>query len=111
MLFKFLRAPGRPFSLAALTMLLTAVWVMGASDAGATATLQAKLTPSDGTLRDTFGVSVSIDGDTALVGSHTSSVYVFVRSGATWAEQAKLIASDGAAGDLFGRSVSIDGDM
>ena len=110
MLSEYLKIQRWPFTIAALAALLALVWVMGVSDAGAIATLQAKLTASDGTLRDTFGVSVSIDGDTALVGAHTSSAYVLVRSGATWTQQAKLTASDSAGSDLFGRSVSIDGD-
>ena len=56
-----------------------------------------------------FGTSVSISGDTAIVGamhdrsSGSGSAYVFTLSGAgTWSEQAKLIPS-GFAGfvDLF----------
>jgi len=81
-------------------------------------TQQAKLLASDGAEGDDFGVSVSIDGDYAIVGAYfdddngggSGSAYVFTRSGTVWTEQAKLLASDGAAGDLFGRSVSIDGD-
>jgi hypothetical protein len=76
---------------------------------------QAKLTASDAAARDVFGFSVSISGDTAIVGafgnndagSSSGSAYVFVRSGTTWSEQAKLIASDAAAGDQFGFSVAI----
>jgi hypothetical protein len=76
---------------------------------------QAKLVASDGAPMDYFGRSVSIDGDTALIGAafddnYKGSAYVFIHSGATWAQQAKLVASDGAAEDYFGRSVSIDGD-
>jgi len=80
---------------------------------------QAKLTASDGVAADYFGTSVSLDGDTALVGapyndaaapSDAGSAYVFTRTGTTWSQQAKLTASDGAAGDHFGTSVSLDGD-
>jgi len=85
---------------------------------GTTWTQQAKLTASDGAAGDVFGFSVSVSGDTALVGAHfdndkgsaSGSAYVFVRSGTTWTQQAKLTASDGAAGDVFGFSVSISGD-
>jgi len=85
---------------------------------GETWTEQAKLTASDGTKRDFFGISVAISGDYAIVGDHTydgagvnsGSSYVFVRNGEIWTEQAKLTASDIAAGDLFGSSVSISGD-
>ena len=67
---------------------------------------------------DTFGQSVSLDADTALVGIpndddggiNSGSAYVFVRSGGLWTEQATFAASDATAGDLFGGSVSLDGD-
>ena len=79
---------------------------------------QAKLTASDGASSDDFGLSASIDGDTAVIGaygdddngSNSGSAYVYVRSNGVWSEQAKLTASDGASSDEFGRSVSIDGD-
>jgi len=85
---------------------------------GTTWTEEAKLTASDGADGDQFGVSVSIDGDYALIGAYcdddngeeSGSAYVFKRSGTTWTEEAKLTASDGADGDCFGHSVSIDGD-
>ena len=77
-----------------------------------------KLTASDAAWGDRFGHSVSISGDSAIVGAQNSddsgsdsgSAYVFVRSGTTWTEQQKLTASDGASNDLFGLSVSISGD-
>jgi hypothetical protein len=76
---------------------------------------QAKLTASDGAANDSFGSSVSISGDYAVVGAHsddggTGSAYVFHWDGSNWTQQAKLMASDGAAGDYFGRPVSISGD-
>jgi FG-GAP repeat len=77
-----------------------------------------KLTASDAALEAEFGVSVSISGDTIVVGArfddegseNSGSAYVFVRSGVTWIEQDKLKATDGTAGDNFGGSVAIDGD-
>jgi hypothetical protein len=88
-------------------------WVFVRS--GGTWTEQAKLTASDGTGWEMFGISASISGDYAIVGacgddSYKGSAYVFERSGATWTEQPKLTADDGAAGDYFGMSVSISGD-
>jgi hypothetical protein len=84
---------------------------------GATWSQQQKLLASDGAAYDEFGLSVSLDGDTALIGapkndaaSIPGSAYVFIRSGATWAQQDKLVASDGAAPDYFGCSVSVDED-
>ncbi len=81
-------------------------------------TQQAKLTAHDAAADDQLGRSVSVSGDTAVVGawsdddagSWSGSAYVFVRSGTTWSEQAKLTAADAAAFDQFGQSVSISGD-
>ena len=74
----------------------------------------AKLLASDGTPNDLFGSSVSISGDTALIGAWgdnaSGSAYVFTRSGGVWTQQAKLLASDGAMFDGFGWSVSLSGD-
>ncbi|MCX6666611.1 MAG: DUF2341 domain-containing protein, partial [Euryarchaeota archaeon] len=82
---------------------------------GDTWTQQQKLLASDGQANDHFGESVSLDGDTALIGAYgddneKGSAYVFTRIGTTWTQQAKLIASDGAAGDEFGFYVSLDND-
>ncbi len=91
-----------------------AVYVFGRS--GANWTPQAELTPPTGLLSfdDNFGSSVSIDGNTIVVGASgefgQGSAYVFVLSGTTWTQQAKLTANDAASGDLFGSSVSINGD-
>ena len=80
------------------------------------------LTASDGAANDRFGLSVSIDGDTALVGAYEKTVagnafqgaaYVFERNGGgaeNWGQVHKLISSDGAQFDQFGFSVSIEGD-
>jgi hypothetical protein len=78
----------------------------------------AKLTASDGAAYDLFGSSVSVSGNTIVVGSYndddkggdSGSAYVFQYNGTDWTEVAKLIASDGAAGDWFGYSVSVSGD-
>ena len=68
---------------------------------------------------DAFGVSVSVSGNTAVVGAFNKTVNsnsgqgaacVFVESGETWTQQAELTASDGAAGDQFGFSVSVSGN-
>jgi len=86
---------------------------------GATWTQQAKLTASDGSANDEFGISVGISGDTVVVGAHFNddgvnlgegSAYVFVRSSATWTQQQKLAANDGGNLDEFGTSVAISGD-
>ena len=85
---------------------------------GGSWTQQAKLTASDGAMYNYLGYSVSISGDTAIVGARgdddngdsSGSAYIFVRNGVTWTEQAKLIASDGAENDNFGNSVLISGE-
>jgi hypothetical protein len=79
---------------------------------------QAKFTAADAAADDRFGISVSVSGNTAVVGanndddggSNSGSAYVFTRSGSDWSQQGKLIASGAAAGDLFGISVAVDGD-
>ncbi len=59
---------------------------------------------------DQFGASVSVSGDTAVVGAPGSGVagaaYVFTYSGGTWSQVATLTPSDEAAGDAFGTSVA-----
>ena len=72
---------------------------------------------------DEFGRSVSMSGDTAVIGAAghdtnrvkgAGAAYVFVgpgprHKGRSWKQQAKLTPRDGAAGDQFGWSVAIDG--
>ena len=78
-----------------------------------------KLTASDGVTGDLFGLGVSLDGDTVLIGafgdgdngSQSGSAYVFRFDGSTWVEEQKLTASDGAAGDNFGLSLSLSGNV
>jgi hypothetical protein len=76
---------------------------------------QAKLLASDGSAKDFFGWSVSIDGETVVVGAYHEgkygAAYVFSRSGATWTEQAKLTASDRDGRDSFGYSVALDSEL
>ncbi len=76
---------------------------------------------SDGATNDNFGISVSIDGSTVLVGaryddesgSNSGAAFTFVRDFPTannWGQTQKLLASDLAAGDYFGSSVAISGN-
>ncbi len=70
------------------------------------------------TLGSGSGFSVSLSGDTAVVGAfggrcaagHCGSAYVFRFDGTSWFEQQKLTASDAGQGDEFGRSVALSGD-
>jgi len=63
---------------------------------------------------DSFGLSVDIDGDTAVVGSKneavgSGAVYIYVRDGTEWSRQAKIVPTD-LDFTRFGRSVAISGD-
>ena len=93
------------------------IFSKGATWASAT---QTKLTASDGAADDNFGISVSVSGDSAIVGAYNASVgsnyyqgtaYMFSK-GASWttATQTKFTAFDGKAGDYFGIGASISGD-
>jgi hypothetical protein len=66
-----------------------------------------------------FGTSLSILGDTIVVGAPDASddefgnpgaAYVYVLDGSKWIRQAILKASNPGSGDKFGCSVSISGD-
>ncbi len=81
--------------------------------------LQAAITASDGEAGDWFGISVSIDGDYAVVGAELKNVqgnhyqgkaYIYHRSGTGWSLQGGLLAPDGISEDYFGAGVSISGD-
>ncbi|MBN1514389.1 MAG: thrombospondin type 3 repeat-containing protein [Phycisphaerae bacterium] len=82
-------------------------------------TMQGVLTASDGSLEDGFGLSVALEGDTAIVGAswaglpdgtHPGAAYVFTRSGGAWTEQAKLTAPGEPDSAGFGMSVALSGD-
>jgi hypothetical protein len=100
--------------------LISTLYLLTCTPLGADFGNEKLLLSLDGAENDFFGQSVSISGDTAIVGapqdddtgSGPGSAYVYVRNPATslWTEQQKLLASDGADGDLFGYSVSISGD-
>ncbi len=75
---------------------------------------------------DSFGNSVSISGDTLVVGApfedsdgssegdnssdNAGAVYVFTRSAGSWTQQAYLKASNADIGDQFGSSVAVNDD-
>jgi hypothetical protein len=75
-----------------------------------------KLTASgEDTLFNWFGISVSISGTQAVVGSfgslvngiHSGAAYIFSLHGNCWTEDQKLFPSDYTSNDWFGLSVSI----
>ena len=90
---------------------------------------QAYIKASNSEANDEFGISVSLSGDTLVVGatgedsdatgmiggpnelaSSAGAVYIFTRIGSSWSEQAYLKASNASGGDLFGTSVSLSGE-
>ena len=79
-----------------------------------------KIIASDAAGGDTFGYSISISGDTVVVGAPgdddkgnvSGSAYIFERNhGGTdnWGQVTKITASDGDEGDQFGFSVATNG--
>jgi len=87
---------------------------------------QARLMAEDSKPDDSFGISVAVSKDTAVIGAFREdyskahldaahvgqgSAYVFVRSGSMWKQQAKLMAADGLPDSgTFGAEVTADGD-
>jgi hypothetical protein len=80
-----------------------------------------KLLANNGAEYDVFGISVSISGNTVVVGARegngrvagTGSAYIFDRDYPTtnaWGQRKMIFADDGEDNDVFGYSVSISGD-
>ena len=77
-----------------------------------------KLLASDGTANDNFGMSLSIEGNTILVGATgydglgfgTGAAYVFEFNGTEWEETQILLPSVPVSPASFGGSVAIFGD-
>ncbi len=79
----------------------------------------AKLTASDASSEDLFGIAVSISNDIAVIGAwradglalDSGAAYVFTREpSGSWNEAARLIASDGAEGDHLGSALALWGN-
>ena len=77
-----------------------------------------KITLDDGASGDFFGVSVTIDGENALIGAHGTTVdgnawqgaaYIFTNVDGVWTRSAKITANDGAFFDQFGWAVALSG--
>jgi hypothetical protein len=78
---------------------------------------QAKLVASDalGDAQQGQSVSLSADGNTAIVGGsadhdYTGAAWVWTRSAGVWSEQAKLVSSDAVGKGWQGLSVSLSAD-
>ncbi|MFM8269507.1 MAG: IPT/TIG domain-containing protein, partial [Pseudomonadota bacterium] len=100
---------------------------------GTTWAQEAYLKASNNNAYDRFGYSLSISGDTIVVGAYeedsnettitngttassnnsngqSGAAYVYKRTGTTWAQEAYLKASNNKPGDSFGNSLSISGE-
>ena len=74
-----------------------------------------QMVASDGASDDNYGHSVSISGDTAIIGApfdddqgdFSGSAYIFTRSGGSWSQQAKLTKNGAATYDHFGSSIDL----
>ena len=79
----------------------------------------AKLTPSDPQDGSRYGISLSIDNDTIVVGAERHEVagmasagaaYVYERNGANWSQVARLTAESPDVADRYGSGVAVDGE-
>ena len=97
---------------------------------GSNWTQRAYLKAANSGVGDNFGLSVGIDGNTAIVGApsedgaatgvngnaandlaaYAGAAYVFVRNANAWSQQAYLKASNTGEGDNFGYAVAISGE-
>ena len=74
----------------------------------------AKITASDGMAGDEFGISLALNGSTAVFGAvgsnargdDSGAAYVFERRDGRWSQLARLTASDGTTRDWFGFAVA-----
>jgi len=83
-------------------------------------TIKQKLTGSENSSNDSFGLSVGIDGNTIVCGAFgntpspsvfaVGTTYVFTLIGNQWLETQKLSASDASHNNSFGGTVAIDGN-
>ena len=86
------------------------------NNGGTSWTKIARLEPSDPTPNAWFSWSLSVSGDSIIVGDYNKdgnfndygAIYIFEKTNGVWSEKAKLYASDAQSDDLFGWSVDID---
>lgn len=91
---------------------------------GSTWAQHQKVVAPDPSFNASFGYSVAMNGDRAIVGApneqqdetgenainEAGAAYVFGLNGSTWALEQKIVASDRGLADHFGFSVAISGD-
>jgi hypothetical protein len=99
------------------------VYVRPAPGWATTSAYTARLTASDGATNDRFGFSVSLDGNTVVVGapykvvnanSDQGAAYAFARPAGGWGTaspvETKMLASDGETASSFGVYTDVSGD-
>jgi hypothetical protein len=89
-----------------------AVYVFDLADGGQIPTQ--KVTASDGAASDALGASISLDGDTMLVGASSALEYageawLFSNADGTWGEVGQLSGSGEVSGDNVGYAVALSG--
>ncbi|MEO5914549.1 MAG: choice-of-anchor D domain-containing protein [Luteolibacter sp.] len=86
---------------------------------GPSMNLLGKLFTSDGPMDEHTGLSVALQGDTAIfgvprdstpAGANVGSAFVFKRVGVKWIQQSKVTASDGESYDYFGATLALSHD-
>lgn len=92
-----------------------AAYVYTRADAHAPWQPVARLTASDGSTNDEFGLSVALSGDTIIVGAQlhnqgTGAAYIFARRDGTWRQVARLAPNNLTPDARFGFAVAIAGD-
>jgi len=96
-----------------------AAFLAFAGATGVLASSETKIIASDAEADDSFGISVSVDGDYAIVGawlentggSIAGAAYIFHRTaGNTWDGGTKIMGADTDAGEHFGQSVALAGE-
>ena len=87
---------------------------------GSTWVQEQKLTAFDPASNRGFGISVSIDGNVAIVGAgllncaagiYCGAAYVYRFDGSSWIGEQQLVAHDASSFDYFGSAVSISGNV
>jgi len=71
---------------------------------------QAKFYASDAAVEGQFGMAVSVDGDTAAIGS-TSKAYIFTRSGGVWSQQPQLLPVEAPGNRRYGQAIAVSGNL
>ncbi|MEW6741422.1 MAG: FG-GAP repeat protein [Planctomycetota bacterium] len=83
---------------------------------GSTWVQEQKLSASDATAHDNFGITVAVSEEFAMVGAYRhdlskGAIYVFRFDGTSWVETQKLTANDAEPGDNYGRPLYLEGTV